>query len=433
MQVVYNIHGDLPDCGSRASVLCDAPLTLRKLQNQFPFEGTFHFRQKVLGTKCGVPDCEYLWLDITEMDRTLDCDDNIVEVQALLISLPDYGESCYDPDANYDEYIEELNRYVPTERQNSSEARLPKSSSLSSDEHVVGSSSVFVKGGSSSTGNVASNQTKPVSTLKSIASTVKSSTAAAKNLNISLDSVKSGASSIWNKVKATAAHLQQQAASAANDSATAKLANEMLALLAKDVNTTFSDSSQFHVQLLARLWSVQFPGRPFERTSPTWKLGGWQKEDPIADLKNSGLLAIHSMIYLGETEAYAETAQQMLQNNQANKKNNYPFAIVGVNLTLLLAELFKLRDPALNSSREPFGALFADLEAFNEVCWGLLWCLYPELVYMLSIAKLQILMCVLCSVLCALCAVGVLRVLPARGRRVDPAERSARRLRQDHW
>lgn len=139
----------------------------------------------------------------------------------------------------------------------------------------------------------------------------------------------------------------------------------MLTLLSKDVSTTFSGSSQFHVQLLERLWGVQFPGRPFERTSPTWKLAGWQKEDPVADLKNSGLLAIHSMIYLGET--YAEAAQQMLQSNQANKRNNYPFAIVGVNLTLLLAELFKLRDPYLSSSKEPFGCLFSELDAFNEV------------------------------------------------------------------
>lgn len=342
MQVVYNIHGDLPDCGGRASVLCEAPLTLRKLQDQFPFEGTFHFRQKVSGAKYGAPDCDFLWLDITDADRPLACDDNIVEVQALLISLPDYGDCPHDSDALYDEYIEELNRFVPAERQNSSEPRVPRSSSLTSDEHAVGSASVFFKGSSGGAGSSGGNPGKP-SALKSIASTVKSSTAAAKNLNISLDSVKSGASSIWNKVKATAAHLQQQAASAATDSATAKLANEMLALLAKDVNTTFSDSSPFHVQLLARLWGVQFPGQPFARTSATWKLAGWQKDDPVADLKNSGLLAIHSMIYLGET--YADVALQMLQNNQANKKNNYPFAIVGVNLTLLLAELFKLRDP----------------------------------------------------------------------------------------
>lgn len=145
------------------------------------------------------------------------------------------------------------------------------------------------------------------------------------------------------KVKATAAQLQHQATIASTEAATAKLANEMLSLLAKDVNTPYSDSNPYHVQLLERLWEVQFPSQPFERHSSTWKLAGWQKEDPVADLKNSGLLALHSLIYLGET--YPEQAQQMLLKHQANKKNNYPFAIVGVNLTLLLAELFKLRDP----------------------------------------------------------------------------------------
>lgn len=335
MQVVYEIHGDLPDSGTRASVLCDAPLTLRKLQALFPFEGVFHFRIKVSSRKYGFKDCDYLWLDIVEMDRTIDCEDNVVQIQALVVSIPEGGD-----EDNYDEYIEEVSRYVPAERQPTSEPRLPKNSTLNIDEQIVSSSSGFFKSTTQSESNSGTN--KPVSALKSIASTVKSSTQNI-NLNLNLNTVKSGASSIWNKVKATAAQLQQQAASASTDAATAKLANEMLALLAKDVNTVYADSSQFHVQVLERLWEVQFPGRPFERLSPTWKLAGWQKDDPVADLKNSGLLALHSMIYLGET--YSDAAQQMLQSNQANKKNNYPFAIVGVNLTLLLAELFKLRDP----------------------------------------------------------------------------------------
>lgn len=334
MQVVYEIHGDVSDSGTRASVLCDAPLTLRKLQNLFPFEGVFHFRIKVSSRKCGFKDCDYLWLDIVELDKSIECEDNVVQIQALVVSIPEGGD-----EDNFEDYIEEVSRYVPAERQPVSEPRPPKTSTLNIDEQDVSNSSGFFK---SSGGETNSATSKPVSALKSIASTVKSSTQNI-NLNLNLNTVKSGASSIWNKVKATAAQLQQQAANVSTDAATAKLANEMLALLAKDVNTAYSDSSQFHVQVLERLWSVQFPGRAYERLSGTWKLAGWQKEDPVADLKNSGLLALHSMTYLGET--YAEAAQQMLLNNQANKKNNYPFAIVGVNLTLLLAELFKLRDP----------------------------------------------------------------------------------------
>lgn len=334
MQVVYEIHGDLPDSGTRASVLCESPLTLRKLQNIFPFEGVFHFRIKVSSRKYGFKDCDFLWLDIVGLDNIIECEDNVVQIQALAVSVPEGAD-----ENDYEDYIEEVSRYVPAERQPASEPRPPKRSTLNIDEQNVSNSSSFFK--PTGEANAASTGSKPVSALKSIASTVKSSTQNI-NLNLNLNTVKSGASSIWNKVKATAAQLQQQAANVSTDAATAKLANEMLALLAKDVNTTYSDASQFHVQVLERLWNVQFPGQPFERLSATWKLAGWQKEDPVADLKNSGLLALHSMIYLGET--YPEAAQQMLQSNQANKKNNYPFAIVGVNLTLLLAELFKLRD-----------------------------------------------------------------------------------------
>lgn len=338
MQVVFHIHGDLPDAGSRVAVLCEAPLTVKKLKSLFPFEGEFHFRTKVTAKKIGYNDCEYFWLDLSEVSGHIECEDNIVEVQALAINIP----HCVDGvDNDYDGYIEDMSQYVPSERLPSSVAFPPKTSTLTSDELHVGNSSTFFASSSGASANASAGISNPLSALKNLASTVKSSTAA---VNINLNTVKTGATSIWNKMKATAAHLQQQAASVASDAAIAKSANDMLMLLAKDLSTTFSDSSQFHVQLLGRLWEVQFPDRgPFQRTSAVWKLAGWQKEDPVADLKNSGLLALHSMIYLGET--YSERALEMLRANQANRKNNYPFAIVGVNVTLLLAELFKLRDP----------------------------------------------------------------------------------------
>eukprot|EP00428_Durinskia_dybowskii_P074935 CAMPEP_0170403724 /NCGR_PEP_ID=MMETSP0117_2-20130122/26252_1 /TAXON_ID=400756 /ORGANISM="Durinskia baltica, Strain CSIRO CS-38" /LENGTH=364 /DNA_ID=CAMNT_0010660695 /DNA_START=216 /DNA_END=1310 /DNA_ORIENTATION=- len=305
-----------------------------------------------------------MWLDIIEMDKRIECDDNIVEIQALAINIPE----CVDGEDNdYDDYVEDISRYVPSERQLPCEAHAPKSSTLTQDERAVGSSSAFFSSdqpGSRNTSSSSSAAVKPISALKNFASTVKST---ATNLN--LDSVKSGATSFWNKMKATAAQIQQQvttsAATSSEDPATVKAAADMLAVLSKDVNTTYAESSAFHVQLLQRLWEVLFPDRPFQRTSATWKLAGWQKEDPIADLKNSGLLAIHCMIYLGDV--YPEHTQHMIQTHMPNKKNNYPFAIVGVNVTLLLADLLKLRDAQLPTSREPYGPLFADPYAFSEI------------------------------------------------------------------
>jgi hypothetical protein len=330
MQVVYEIHGDIADAGSRASVLCESPVTLRKVQALFPFEGTFHFRTKVSARKFGFADCDYLWMDLVEPDKPITSEDGLVEVQALAISIPEVGEGAED---SYDEYLEDISRYVPAERQPACEARPPKRNSWSLDEQDnSGASSPFGSQGGSSSGGGAF---KPAATaLKNLASTVKQS--------VNLDTVKSGATSIWNKVKATAAQLQQQVISGGEDTAASKAAADLLAMLAKDVNTPFSDNSAFHVQLLEHLWSLQFPDRPFARHSAVWKQAGWQKDDPIADLKNSGLLALHCMVYLGEN--YPERALQMLQAQMPNKKDNYPYAIVGVNVTLLLAELFRLRD-----------------------------------------------------------------------------------------
>jgi hypothetical protein len=359
MQVVYEVHGDIVDAGSRASILCDGPLTLRKIEGMFPFEGEFTFRIKVSSRKFGLPEFDYVWLDLTEKDKEIELEDCICHIRAVCIQPPEE----YDGDYCYDDYIEESIQYVPpaNERQPAAPARAPLYSTTTSglynasethdiERSAASNASTFssasgadsnTRGGGGggtnttpSSSSSSSSAVKPLAKqLKSLASsTVKNSTAVA--------------ASLWGKVMATASHLQQQAAQASSEAAVARQANDMVALLSKDVLTQFNDAVPFHLQLLQRLFEVQFPGEAppsVLRHCATWKLAGWQKEDPTADLKNSGLLALHSMIYLGET--YPEQALQMLRANQANRKNNYPFAIVGVNLTLLLAELFKLRDP----------------------------------------------------------------------------------------
>jgi len=43
-------------------------------------------------------------------------------------------------------------------------------------------------------------------------------------------------------------------------------------------------------------------------------------------------------------ENYKERNLLMLRSNEASKPTHYPYAIVGVNITLMLVELLKLRD-----------------------------------------------------------------------------------------
>jgi hypothetical protein len=57
----------------------------------------------------------------------------------------------------------------------------------------------------------------------------------------------------------------------------------------------------------------------------------------------------------------------MLTRNKANIKANYPFAIVGINITLLLGELLSLRDHKYLSAQSGYWELFEDGNAFFEL------------------------------------------------------------------
>lgn len=119
------------------------------------------------------------------------------------------------------------------------------------------------------------------------------------------------------------------------------LAESNLAQLSEYLDTSFDDSNVEHIQLLQELWKVQW-NIPYQRKAEKWKHAGWQTDDPTQDLKASGMLAIHSLIYFGNK--FPAISTDRIAKNQANVKTNYPYAVVGVNLTLLLADLLALKD-----------------------------------------------------------------------------------------
>jgi hypothetical protein len=354
MEVVFEIHGDLPDRGNRVSALVDAPLTLRKLEALLPFEGSFLFRLKV-------PDSEngHCWLDLDVVDRDKDIDismlgiwdkrsnrkNEVIDVRAVALDAPGPEEDMEDDSMDM-EYIQQMQRCVPAERQFASAAVAPSRRDTSSF------SSPFPSSSSSS------------ASASSLGDALKTLATSAKGLNLS--TVKSGANSLWKKVKATATQMQELQESNATDATTAKIADEALASLSAQLSSPFVEDNTMHALLLQRLWTAYFPDMRYERVSAQWRAAGWQTDDPSKDLKTSGVLALACMVYFAETPLFAGRALGAMQAHQANKKSNYPFAIVGVNLTLLLADLLKLRS-TLISRNESFGALFAESQAFMQV------------------------------------------------------------------
>eukprot|EP01036_Dinobryon_divergens_P039764 gene39764-52476_t len=108
------------------------------------------------------------------------------------------------------------------------------------------------------------------------------------------------------------------------------------------MSTVYDPSNKEHVSLLQRLWKSIFSKQSFESDSPSWKQVGFQKTDPTSDFRSSGLLALYCLINLNET--YPERSKAMIEANKNSTKNNYPYAIVGVNLTLLMVDVVRLRE-----------------------------------------------------------------------------------------
>lgn len=345
-QVDFLIHGLLEDSSSCCSIAVDFPITLSKLKNRFPFEGNFHFRQKVSGSKCDFPDIDFLWIDIEENAEIIS-DSVCIDIQALAINVPECDDS-----QSYDEYLSDISAYIPIER---------PSAVLQSDRGEDDNNPISLK----SLGKVINNISEGVK------KGVESNPALKKNIQIASKNIKSGmekftatTGKVWKSVLVNASNMQQRQGSV-EAHVTSPIASENLSSLSLKMATTFRDSNPDHMILVTQLWTVLFPGQNFKRNSPKWKEAGYQGLDPTADLKSTGLLSLYGLVFLGET--YPDRLQKMVADNKANTKTNYPLAVVAVNLSMLLIELFHLRENRYINVSASYWDLFLNDTAFYEI------------------------------------------------------------------
>ena len=319
MSLVHcTIHGDCDESGSTCSFYSPTPVTISSLNRLFPYEGDFRFRLKIEGKFFSLQE-EFVWLDlnesnISEFNSRLSNDE--IEIQAVVVCLPAFS----DDDIRYENYLDDIDAEVSHYTRPSRhpiEATVRDSTENNKNKHRVTHGKEMLK--------MISKGVKDGA--KSIASNSK---------NINIGTVQKGAASIWSTV------LKLQQSMSVNEPLSDR-AEENLCHLSEEVSASFIESDAVHISLLSNLWEVLFPDEgPFQRNSPVWKDAGFQKSDPVADLKASGVLSIRAMTYLGVK--YPLKAQSMLNANKLNTKANYPFAIVGINITLLLVDLLNLRD-----------------------------------------------------------------------------------------
>lgn len=287
-----------------SSCFAGETVTLADLKDVFPFEGQFCFRQKVDPHSLDLPGIDYMWLDLTDdMQRLHPAE--VVDVTAIAVAVPETADA--PAEIQYAEYYAGIvadltaNGMAPQDRP----LRKQIVEGRGADDRSAG----------------------PFGATQNMR-------------NLSINNVTKAASSIWSSVVSTASTLHSQVVSQAGP--LSDDSKKIFNFLNSELSTPFEDSHPAHVHRLQDLWDCVFPNEAFQRESIQWRLLGFQKPDPVADLKNSGILPLLNISYF--CQQYASEAKAMIAAQKENKKSNYPFAIVCINITLLLADLLGLSD-----------------------------------------------------------------------------------------
>lgn len=363
VEIFYEVIGDHIDAGAKCSCVTNGPVSVDDVKNCFAYEGKYLFRVKIPGSVIGFSSVEYTWMDLVDDDcdiyLNLSSQKVFLEIKALLISAPETDEHLLEVDNC--EYMEATENRLRDLQQKSA----PKTEKQKSSFGASASS-----GGGSFLRQVVQTASQGVQGVNNL---VQSTVEQNKDVHASVQAVGKGMAGLWNSVKSVAS----SAATIVNNVVTGALptsaASSSLRSICADLSTTYSPDNQRHVAVLTELWTATFaavqPGTKcprFERESPKWKeILGFQTGNPAADLKTSGLLGLRCLSYM--IDRYKTQAEKMISKNKVNTKTNYPFALVGVNLSLLLADVLSVRDEKFANQLTGYWEVFEHPCAFFEV------------------------------------------------------------------
>eukprot|EP01041_Mallomonas_annulata_P009428 gene9427-19581_t len=337
VKIDYIIHGDVPEAGTKYSVNVDGLISLSEIHRTFPFLGQFHFRLKTKNTD---NENDFVWVDLIENDEPLRTTDETLVIQALVLSLPDE----YVDEAEYENYLKAMKKEL-----------------VHCGVWGEGRPNRIVVGANADSSIQNKDRTEPGRQIPRESARQPTVVEASA---IHIGSVTKKATSIWNTVKSTASAIQQNI-SQMSASSLSDVSESNLSELSDDISSPYTETNPRHCSAIADLWNALFPGTAFQRNSAKWKEAGFQNTDPIADLRASGILALRTMSFL--CERHIQRTQTMLSNNKANIKTNYPFAVVGINLTLMLGDMIGLRDQKYFSIQSGYWELFENKNVFFEI------------------------------------------------------------------
>jgi hypothetical protein len=339
MLVTYLVQGgpDEPETGLQTSVRLGSDhesLTLFRVRELFPYEGTYHFRLRV-GDAAGLSS--YVWLDLRRDDE---------DVGTLAANLA--------PTANGEVVLKVLplsfvpvkGAVNPAELEEWTEEDLGPRLLLPQGRHAAGG--FDPEEGPMPTPSPKMSDTT-ASIMKTTAQVAKMGFGGAKKL------VAGVSRSIGVRL----------------GSIPSPDALECLFELSALFNTPFSPDVNSHMALMAESWAHFFPGAPFALPSPRWREVGFSSDEAFPDLHPSGLLALGSISYMGRRRS--NEVARIMETQKGNHAHTYPFAIVAKNLTLMLADVLKLRSQQFANERCPYWEVFTSKDDYYDVfCWAFL-------------------------------------------------------------
>ncbi|GAB4858020.1 hypothetical protein Ancab_015923 [Ancistrocladus abbreviatus] len=149
------------------------------------------------------------------------------------------------------------------------------------------------------------------------------------------------------------------------------LQEERLKKLQARLKVPFDGTQVEHQDALKQLWRLAYPNREIPPPkSELWKEMGWQGQDPSTDFRGGGFISLQNLIYFAEK--YPESFQCLLHKQDGKRAEwEYPFAVAGVNISFMLAQMLDLQTGKPSSLS---GVRFLELLAEDEMAFDDLYC-----------------------------------------------------------
>ncbi|XP_026426627.1 ELMO domain-containing protein A-like isoform X2 [Papaver somniferum] len=150
------------------------------------------------------------------------------------------------------------------------------------------------------------------------------------------------------------------------------LQEERLKYLKQRLEIPFDGACAEHQDALKQLWRLAYPGRELPPLkSELWKEMGWQGSDPSKDFRGGGYISLEHLIFFAKK--YPESFQNLLHKKEGRRAEwEYPFAVAGINISFMLAQMLDLQSGKPNSVS---GRRFLELLGKDEMAFDNLYCI----------------------------------------------------------